>query len=271
MVCVVKSERVVKASEYVAKLFPSAMYHLVAVVPTLHSRHFLTSLFRDTMESIAQEALHEIEMTLHRFNVLGIKKVILEGRPEDELIKYVSNYSIDLVTITSSVSESPTPEVIGRVAKKVIAESPTPVFVYTPFSPDPPETISKLALLVEEGEIWDEGRLLEIVEALVRGSKGFKALLMCTHYGKLCVDTEEILRREGVSTEYIHLRGHLEIERLKEVLSDVRGYDLLIVGRGSKRLKEIVKGRRRLFRVKSRLSMREHILAGLSPAPVLML
>ena len=269
MICVIKSERIVKASEYVAKLFPSATYHLVAVVPTIESRHFLTSLYRETMERVAEEAIHEVELVLMQYRVLAIRRKVLRGRPADELLKYITSYPIDLVVITSSVTQGPTPEVVGKVAKRVIAEAPKPILVYTPLSPEPPESIRKLALLVEEGEVWYEAKLLDIVDSIVRGGGEVEALLMCTHYGDLCIRTEEVLKRENVSIEYVHLRGHLEEERLREVIEEVKDYDLLIVGRGSKRLRE-VRGRK-LLRLRSRLSMREHILAGLSPIPVLML
>ncbi len=264
MICAARSELVVRAAQYAAALNPNAAFHIVSVIPTHRSRYPLTSLLTKTFEDVAREALHEVELALMERKVLAVKKAVIPGRPEEELLNYALRYGVDLITITSSSTESPPPRVVGSVARHVIAYSPIPLLVYTPKSPKPPEVIGRVSVLVEgRGELSVDS-LIRIVDSIA--SPSLEVRLLCYHLGRYCIEFKEGVEglNKVLSVDSIHVPGHSEVERLEHVIKAVEGDDLLIIGRGGRALTP------KLLRRVCRLSLRENVLAAISPAPVLM-
>ncbi len=195
LICSARSDLVVKAAKYVATMNPNMTYHVVPVVPTHKSRLPVTPLLRNTFVRMAQEAVHEVELALMEHRVLAVRKAILYGRPEEELLRYAVTYSIDLIAITSSVTESPPRNIVGTVTKAVIMRAPTPVFVYTSTSPSPPKEVRNVAILVEgRGEV-SGGKVREVLEWLATPS--LRVRLLCHHSGKYCSDVLNDVKIEG--------------------------------------------------------------------------
>jgi len=267
LICSARSDLVVRAAKYVATMNPNMTYHLVSVVPTHKSRLPITPLLRNTFVKMAQEAVHEVELALMEHRVLAVKKAILYGRPEEELLKYAVTYAIDLIAITSSVTESPPRDIVGTVTKAVIMRAPTPVFVYTSTSPPPPKEVRNVAILVEgRGEIGGD-KVKKVLNWLATPS--LKVKLLCYHSGKYCSEILNAVEDSGKveEVEVTHVPGGKEYERLDWVVRGIEGEHLLVIGKGGGQ--RVVKGFTLLGG--RRLPMRENVLAGLSPAPVLMI
>gem|GEM_PF-3006489 len=266
LICSARSDLVVKAAKYVATMNPNMTYHVVSVVPTHKSRLPITPLLRNTFVRMAQEAVHEVELALMEHRVLAVRKAILYGRPEEELLRYAVTYSIDLIAITSSVTESPPRNIVGTVTKAVIMRAPTPVFVYTSTSPPPPKEVRNVAILVEgKGEI-SGGKVGEVLEWLATPS--LRVRLLCYHSGKYCSNVLNAVKIQGKVEDVLvdHVPPGKEYERLDWVVRSVEGEHLLVIGKGGGQ--RVSKGFTLLGG--RRLPMRENVLAGLSPAPVLM-
>ncbi len=260
MVCAVKSERAVKASKLAATLFPNAVFHLVAVVPRLHSRVMLTTLYKETLEKIAHDALHEIEMAVNEQKVLAVRKVVLHGKPEKELVNYVKGKRIDLVVITSGITEGTPPRLVGPVTKKVLASVPQPVLVYPPAARGPAGAVRRAVLLVEKGRVRNEGKLIEVVKYLSGRSLEF-VTLVCKEGDTLCERVREVIASAGLSHDVVSLRSENEV--LGKALELAEEADLMVAGKGGKpHLLKPMRG--------SDLTRYQHTVAGLSSSPVIL-
>ena len=64
------------------------------------------------------------------FPLEKMKKIIVVGHPDDQLIKVIAREKVDLV-VMGARSHSETPQVlVGSVANKVLHHSPVPVLFY---------------------------------------------------------------------------------------------------------------------------------------------
>ncbi len=100
---VFRSEEIVRAASLSASLFPSAAFHLVAVIPRVKSRFFLTSLYSEVLQSIASEALESVELELLRRGIHVIRKSVLYGGAPEAVASYAERVDADLVVSATAV------------------------------------------------------------------------------------------------------------------------------------------------------------------------
>ncbi len=138
-----KSERASRAAEYLATLFPNAIYHVVAVAHTPKSRVTYTTMLGEVMRRIAEDAVASVELALLGRKVITVKKVVLSGKPEDELAKYASEKRVDLIAIAPSLDgRLHTP----RLVQRLVERSMKPVFIYTQNAKSPPKQVSRVVV-----------------------------------------------------------------------------------------------------------------------------
>jgi len=224
MIYATRSERVVKASEYLALLFPNAIYHVVAVISTLRSRHFYTSLFKDIMRRAAEEAVDELELTLLGKHVLVVKKVILRGKPSKELINYARSKPIDLVALASPINGvSP----ITPVIHKVIIELDLPIFLYTSLAKNPPKEIKSILVY---GDDKDIEKIIEFTLPLANFHSTSIDIYYDSRNERILSKVMGILKTHNINFNIIQPLSKNDENKLKEILKLMENNDLLMMG-----------------------------------------
>ncbi len=130
---VFRSEEVVRAASLSAILFPSATFHLVAVIPRVKSRFFLTSLYSEIVQSIAREALENVELELLRRGIHVIRKNVLHGGAPEAVASYAEKVDADLIVSATAVELSEE-EIIENPVAKLLNVVHRPVLIYTALS-----------------------------------------------------------------------------------------------------------------------------------------
>ncbi len=263
MICTVKSERIIRASEYVIQLYPSSVYHLVAVIPKMRSRYFLTSLYHETMQKIMEDALHDVELALTEKGVMAVRKVILKGNPVKKLVEYASKNPIDLIVISTSRNEMVPIGVIGSTAKKIIAKTDIPVLVYTPLSPSE-RIIVRKTLIIPIITSYDKMELLkEIVKDLVNRMKAD-----VTIYSSFSEEASKTLSRsfEEESIKYTLFSGR--VEKPQELIELIEEHDLIVMPRCRKGITQRVKTT--ILKTNDTNACIDIVVTGLSPRPVIL-
>ncbi len=120
-------EGLVHASEYTAKILPSAVYHLVTVIPRIRSRSLYTKLYMDTLQELIKDLEKIAEMELLRRNILVIKKSTHNSL--SELWKYIEKNNIDLLVLPRTVDIEDISR-IDKITRKIITDSPIPLLLY---------------------------------------------------------------------------------------------------------------------------------------------
>ncbi len=263
MICTVKSERIVKASQYIIRLYPSSVYHLVAVIPKIKSRYLLTSLYHDTMQKIMEDAIHDVELALLEKGVITIKKVIMKGNPVKKLADYATRNPIDLIVISTSRNEMIPVGVIGSTAKKIIERTFVPIFVYTALTPSDKYEVERI--LVLPIEIVEERihLLKEVIEDLVKRLNA-SLTVNASFSSEASSRLVELLDKEGISYNIDDRR----IEKPQELVELLEEHDLVIMPRCRKGLTQKVKSS--LLRIGDIVECIDLAVTGLSPRPVIL-
>ena len=234
------------------------MYHIVAVAPKLRSRVKLTSLYDKTMKRIAEDAIAMVEIILLQENVLAIRKVLLEGDPAKKILEYAENNPIDLLVISSAVSATPPPGIIGSTAKKIISKSSKPVLVYTPLSTTPSGSIRNILLVANKPSEREITKMLDVVSTI---AKEFNAYVFAYTIGNK--DIASVIKKRLEDLRLSHKIMEPTKENIEaEVLELTRNVDLVIINR-TKALEE------KIPILKYHVSSLCKSLAGLSGSPVI--
>jgi len=249
----VKSERLMWASGLSAYLFPYAIYHLIAVSPQIKGRVMFTNLYRETIDKISREALLCSEMVLSQYRVLAIKKIVLRGDPSKEIVNYVKQRNIDLVVLTSGVTEESPPRLVGAVSRELIASLPNPLLIYPPSAKKFEGGLSKALIVPVDELVTNPSRFMDAVKRLaVRGVE--EALVMSKEEGKLRRDVEKVLEERGVKVTRLSLPPFPE--GLAEMVKLSGEVDIVITGKS--------------YTGRKVLSEYQETVAGLMSAPVIM-
>ncbi len=263
MICTVKSERIVKASQYIIRLYPSSIYHLVAVIPRMKSRYLLTSLYHDTMQKIMEDAIHDVELALLEKGVISTRKVIMKGNPVKKLVEYATKNPIDLIVVSTSRNEMIPIGVVGSTARRIIERTDVPVFVYTALTPGDRFDVKKILTLTIE--VLEERIYLlkEVIKDLVK-----RLNTSLTIHTSFSPDTSkrliEELDKEGISYSIDNRR----IEKPQELVKLLEEHDLIIMPRCRKGLTQKVKSS--LLRIGDIAECIDLAVTGLSPRPVIL-
>ncbi len=263
MVCTVKSERIIRATQYAIQLYPSAVYHLVAVIPKMRSRYFLTSLYHETMQKIMEDALHDVELALVEKGVMTVRKVVLKGNPVKKLVEYASKNPIDMIVLSTSRNEMVPIGVIGSTARRIIVKTDVPVLVYTPLSPSENIVVNKILVLPIEAP---HERIELIKEILSDLSKRTNASI--TIYDGFSEEASELLKNklngEKIDCRIIKRR----IEKPQDLIGLLEEHDLIIIPRCKKGITQKVKIT--LFKTVDASACVDMVVVGLSPRPVIL-
>lgn len=237
------------------------MYHIVAVAPKLRSRVKLTSLYDKTMKRIAEDAIAMVELILLQEKVLAIRKVLLEGDPAKKILEYAENNPIDLLVISSAVSATPPPGIIGSTAKKIISKSSKPVLVYTPLSTTPSDSIRNILLVANKPSEREITKMLDVVSTI---AKEFDAYVFAYIIGNKDIASVIKKRLEDLRLNHKIMEPTKENkENIEaEVLELTRNVDLVIINK-TKALEE------KIPILKYHVSSLCKSLAGLSGSPVI--
>ena len=147
LISAIKNEIILFATEYIASIFPNAVYHIVSVIPRYsRKRSMFTKLVDEALDKIAREAVDEVEFVLTSRGIHYIKKTILKGDPIKALTKYAETYNIDVIVTSSASCPTPPPKLVGSTASKIIARIDKPVFIATPYSFENREELLKNGL-----------------------------------------------------------------------------------------------------------------------------
>ncbi len=263
MICTVKSERIVKASQYIIRLYPSSVYHLVAVIPKMRSRYLLTSLYHDTMQKIMEDAIHDVELALLEKGAIAVRKIILKGDPVKKLVEYTVKNPIDLVVISTSRNEMIPRGIIGSTARKIIERIDIPVFVYTALAHSDRLDVNKVLVLPIETLDNRIYLLKEIVKDLV---KRFNTGI--TIHTEFSTEKSRHLADELDKENIEYNIDDRKIEKPLELEELLEEYDLIIIPRCKKGITQRV--RSSLYRVGGAVECIDLVVAGLSPKPVIL-
>lgn len=264
----IKNEIISFAAEYGITLFPDAVYHLVSVIPSMKRRSLYTRLYMGSFRKIAEDAFQDIEIVLNKYDCTAIKKAILKGNPVKEIRKYVKQYKIDLVIITSSATPTPPPKLIGSTATKIIGSLEIPILIITPYSYVNRDKLEKnkngIGVLCRDPALINKA--LGYAYYIIK-KHGFEHRLriILPHTKDRIVD-QEILRRlsnMGLKVDLTLIRSdNLDIF-VEKALKEAQDLYLLITMRGWRRIAKIP------F-LMGGLSRYERLLIGLSPIPILL-
>ncbi len=263
MICTVKSERIVKASQYIIRLYPSSVYHLVAVIPRMKSRYLLTSLYHDVMQKIMEDAIHDVELALLEKGVISTRKVIMKGNPVKKLVEYATKNPIDLIVISTSRNEMIPIGVIGSTARRIIERTTIPVFVYTALTPGDRFDVKKI--LVLPIEVMEERMQLlkEVIKDLVKRLNA--NLTIHTSFSpEISKHLIEEIDKEGISYSIDDRR----IEKPQELVELLEEHDLIIMPRCRKGVTQ--KARPSMLKVGDTIECIDLAVTGLSPRPVIL-
>lgn len=138
-----RSEEIIRAASFIATLFPAAVYHLIAVIPRIRSRTFLTSLYSHVLNSIASEAIESVELELLRRGVQVVKKSVIYGDPLESVVRYVEKANVDLVVAATAIRLSEDEIVENPVANLVnVVHKPVLIYVAMAKTTEMPSSIA---------------------------------------------------------------------------------------------------------------------------------
>ncbi len=263
MVCTVKSERIIRASQYVIQLYPSSVYHLVAVIPKMRSRYFLTSLYHETMQKLMDDALHDVELALTEKGVMAVRKVILKGNPVKKLVEYASKYPIDLIVISTSRNEMVPIGVIGSTARKIIAKTDIPVLVYTPLSPSEKIIVKKILIL----PILTSHDRMELLKEIVKDLAS-RAGAEITVYTGFSEEASKTLTTDLEKESLTYNLFSKKIEDPQELIKLIEKHELIIMPRCRKGITQRVVTT--IFKTGNTNACIDVVITGLSPRPVIL-
>ena len=252
-VTVVKSERLMWAADLSAYLFPDAIYHLIAVIPRIETRVMFTSLYRETVDRISRDALSCAEMILSKHRVLAIKKVILQGKPEAEIVNYVKQREIDLIVLTSGVTEEAPPRLVGKVTKEMIISLPNSLLIYPPSARKFEGSIRKALAIIDEHLINSPKKFLETLDQVTKRKVG-EIIILRRECGELCKNVEEKLHYQNIGVSKVVSEKYPEA--LAEIVNISKDVDLVIAGKA--------------FTSINRLTEYHETIAGMLKSPVIL-
>jgi nucleotide-binding universal stress UspA family protein len=259
----IKSKIILFGTEYTIRLFPNAVYHILSVIPRMRHRSLYTTLYKDSFEKIARDAINNIEFILHKNNCLSIKKNIIYGDVVKTIREYVKKYRIDIITLTSSASLTPPPKLIGSTALKVIASVNIPALIITPRSYDERERLLRGVKNIGIACISRE-RISEAMEYVYYFSVKYKANIKLIFNeridGGFAQMVQQRLAKMGLRVDLIFVRSRDVDEFIEEVFREARDVELLVAVR--RRVKY------RIPLISPILTEYDRFLIGLSPTPV---
>ncbi len=264
VICVTKSEHTVRLARLVARMFPNSVFHVLAVIPRIRSRTMYTSLFKDTVVKIVSEAVEEVEVELMRESIFASKKAILYGKPVKEIVKYVKRNSIDLLSLTSSVTEPPSSDLVGGTVAKLLGKLEIPFLIYPPVCMKVPRKIENILLLTSNYSSLNKALLIARAIAKLHNSTITLATLPKQSTSGIEWFRRHMLRLD-ISIDIITIRSRSIEDLAEKLLKESKSKDLLIVDRRAL-------GEHRLLRFigLGGLSVAEKMLIALSQAPIIL-
>jgi len=221
-----KSDEVLKLAKFLAKLFPSATFHLLAVVPRMRTRFFLTSLYHEVAKSIAEEALEAVEKELTRCGIQRVRKVFEKGSPLKVVKMFVEEVSADLLGLAVAI-EMEVEEIVDSPIPRVLNTVRIPVMVYTALS-KVGEVPSSIAIVSKGRGL---GNALGIALSLARSGGLDLELFLTTRLSPDELDRLTLfVRSHGVklSVDFVEARRE---ELVANLLHATKIHDLVIVER----------------------------------------
>lgn len=210
------------------------------------------------MKRIAEDAIAMVELILLREKALAIRKVLLEGDPAKKILEYAENNPIDLLVISSAISATPPPGIIGSTAKKIISKSNKPVLVYTPLSIISSDSIKNILLVANKPSEREINKMLSIASTI---AGKFNAYVFAYIIGDK--DTVDVIKRRLKDLQLNYKIMEPARENVEaEILEITQNMDLVIVNK-TKALEE------KIPLLKHHISPLCRSLAGLSRSPVM--
>ncbi len=221
-----RSDEIIRASSLSAILFPSATFHLIAVIPRIKSRFFLTSLYSEVMQSIVHEALDSVELELLRRGIHVIRKVILRGRAPGAVANYAEKVDADLIVSATAVELSEE-EIIENPVAKLLNVVQRPVLIYT--------ALSRISEMPNSIAIVSRSRVPNIALGfalnLAHGRNIDLTLFLTEKLSPGELETLSMYNRRYGARVFIEVLKTSREELTKDVAKLTREHDLLIVDR----------------------------------------
>ncbi|MBI3864144.1 MAG: Flp pilus assembly complex ATPase component TadA, partial [Planctomycetia bacterium] len=141
-----------------------AQLHLLHVVPEKHGPRELPADLKDRMQAARLE-LGKLPAEIPPHGMV-IARVVREGNPGDEILRYARETGIDLVAMGTHGRSGLAHILMGSIAEKVIRGAACPVIVIRPFGIEgeeaaPDEAVSSL------GQVPESNRALELLQRAV--------------------------------------------------------------------------------------------------------
>ena len=133
------SENALKHAQTIIGQNPKAILILLrAIEPFFPDAYYLGEVIQYSVdaekkaERNARQYLSKVASRLRKEGISHVRTVILQGRPDIEIMNYLAKRKVDLVVMTTHGRSGISHWLMGSVAERVMRHSPVPVLVVPP-------------------------------------------------------------------------------------------------------------------------------------------
>ncbi len=124
------SQIIKNAMEYTANCFPDADYHIISVINTSTPSIPITDIIMEDLQEASKRAIRDGIKILKKMGVDDCIKVIREGTPSKEIVKYSEAKNIDLIVMGTQSKSGTQIYEIGETCLHVLEHSTIPVLLF---------------------------------------------------------------------------------------------------------------------------------------------
>lgn len=241
---------------YVADLFPDALFHVICVVNTSIGSIHRTKLIIDLFDEQADKALADAKKLLEKKRAKAqiVKK---RGVPSKEILRYIHDTNIDLIVLGSSAQRGMAKLTFGHVGENIITKVRCPILV-----------LNKNGRFTNPQSILSptDGKTHSVEAGILATSLAnyFKATLYKCYMGMDEPLGDKILNEAGnqakeMGVKEVGVCTLVSGDPAERILKQVKEHDMVVIG----------KGRKSLFK-SNLLGFTSREVAALSPIPVVL-